>query len=386
MKYRLIWLISAAHLITDINQGAIPALLPFLIASHNLSYAAGAGIVLAANISSTIVQPLFGHAADRFSKPWLMPVGIMLAGLGVSLTGVVPSYHLILISVFVAGLGVAAFHPEAARLVFFAAADKKGAAMSFFGVGGILGFAVGPLLATMVLLQWGIKGTLALLVPVGLMAIVVVFQLPKFSAIQETARGFKAGSGSGPQQGIDEWKAFARLTVVVIGRSIVFFGLNTFIPLYWIHVLNQSKAAGGAALTVMGTAAVFGNLFGGKMADRFDHITVMRIGAAVLIPVLPALIWVENPTGAMLLLIPIGLALSSTYSPTIVMGQRYLPNHVGLSSGITIGVAVTIGGLAAPFLGKVADLHGIRAALALIAFLPVLIALMTLTLRPPKSG
>jgi FSR family fosmidomycin resistance protein-like MFS transporter len=386
MKHRLIWLISAAHLITDINQGAIPALLPFLIASHNLSYAAGAGIVLAANISSTIVQPLFGHAADRFSKPWLMPLGLTFAGLGVALTGIVPTYHLVLLSAFVAGLGVAAFHPEAARLVFFAAGDKKGSAMSFFGVGGILGFAVGPLFATMVLLQWGIKGTLALLVPVGIMAIVVVFKLPKFSAIQGTARGAKAGSGSGPQQGGDEWKAFARLTVVVIGRSIVFFGLNTFIPLYWIHVLDQSKAAGGTALTVMGTAAVFGNLLGGKMADRFDHIKVMLIGATLLIPVLPALIWVENPTAAMLLLIPIGLALSSTYSPTIVMGQRYLPNHVGLSSGITIGVAVTIGGLAAPFLGKVADLHGIRAALALIAFLPVLIALMTLTLRPPKNG
>ncbi len=385
MKYRVIGLLSAAHLITDINQGAIPALLPFLIVSHNLSYAAGAGIVLAANISSTIVQPLFGHAADRFSKPWLMPLGLTVAGLGIALTGIVPTYRLILLVAFVAGLGVAAFHPEAARLVFFAAGDKKASAMSFFGVGGILGYAVGPLFATIVLLQWGIKGTLALLVPVGLMAVIIIFQLPKFSAIQGPGASAKGGSGSDSQPGIDEWKAFARLTVVVIGRSIVFFGLNTFIPLYWINVLNQSKAAGGTALTVMGTAAVFGNLLGGKMADRFDHLKVMLIGATLLIPVLPALIWVENPTAAMLLLIPIGLALSSTFSPTIVMGQRYLPNHVGLSSGITIGVAVTIGGLAAPLLGRIADQHGIRTALTFVAFLPVLIVLMTLTLRRPKN-
>jgi FSR family fosmidomycin resistance protein-like MFS transporter len=385
MKYRLIGLISAAHLITDINQGAIPALLPFLIASHNLSYAAGAGIVLAANISSTIVQPLFGHAADRFSKPWLMPAGLTLAGLGVALTGVVPNYRLILVSAFVGGLGVAAFHPEAARLVFFAAAEKKGSAMSFFGVGGILGFALGPLFATMALLQWGIKGTLALLVPVGLMAVVVVFQLPRFSSIQGAMPGHKSGSGSGSHAGVDEWKAFARLTIIVIGRSIVFFGLNTFIPLYWIHVLNQSKAAGGTALTVMGTSAVFGNLLGGKMADRFDHLKVMLIGAALLVPLLPGLIWVEHSAPAMLLLIPIGLSLSSTYSPTIVLGQRYLPNHVGLSSGITIGVAVTIGGLAAPFLGKIADQHGIRTALMLVAFVPIFITLMTLTLRQPKN-
>jgi FSR family fosmidomycin resistance protein-like MFS transporter len=386
MKYRVIGLLSAAHLTTDINQGAIPALLPFLIARHNLSYEAAAGIVLAANISSTIVQPLFGHAADRFSKPWLMPLGLTLAGLGVAMTGIVPDYHLILLVAFLAGLGVAAFHPEAARLVFFAAGEKKGSAMSLFGVGGVLGFAVGPLFATMVLLQWGIKGTLVLLVPVGLMAIVVVFQLPRLAAIRGKAPSANPGSGSGSQPGVDEWKAFARLTVVVIGRSIVFFGLNTFVPLYWIHVLNQSKAAGGTALTVMGTAAVFGNLLGGKMADRFGHIKVMLAGATLLLPLLPALIWVNHPTYAMLLLIPIGFAFSSTYSPTIVLGQRYLPNHVGLSSGITIGVAVTIGGLAAPFLGKIADQHGIRTALTFVAFLPVLIAGMTLTLRPPKNG
>ena len=80
MNYRIVSLLSLGHLITDINQGAVPVLLPFLIAAHDLSYTAAAGIVFAVNVSSTIVQPLFGHAADRFSKPWLMPLGIILAG------------------------------------------------------------------------------------------------------------------------------------------------------------------------------------------------------------------------------------------------------------------------------------------------------------------
>ena len=88
---------------------------------------------------------------------------------------------------------------------------------------------------------------------------------------------------------------------------------------------------------------------------------------------------------ATVLLVPIGLALSASYSPMVVMGQRYLPNHVGLSSGVTLGVAVAVGGMAAPFLGKIADYHGIWSALAAIAFLPVLAAGVTLTLPHPKS-
>ena len=88
MKYRHIGLLSVGHLVTDINQGALPAMLPFFIAAYDLSYAAAAGIVFAANMTSSIVQPLFGHAADRFSKPWLLSAGLMLAGVGLGLSGV----------------------------------------------------------------------------------------------------------------------------------------------------------------------------------------------------------------------------------------------------------------------------------------------------------
>ena len=78
MKRRFVGLLSLGHLVTDINQGAVPALLPFLIAEQHLSYAAAAGIVFALNFASTLVQPLFGHAADRLSKPWLLPLGILV--------------------------------------------------------------------------------------------------------------------------------------------------------------------------------------------------------------------------------------------------------------------------------------------------------------------
>ena len=96
MKYRSITTLSVAHLITDINQGAVPALLPFLIAAQGLTYTAAATIVFATNISSSLVQPLFGHFSDRISKAWLMPSGILLAGVGLAFTGVAPSYRFLL--------------------------------------------------------------------------------------------------------------------------------------------------------------------------------------------------------------------------------------------------------------------------------------------------
>ena len=184
MKYRPVGILSVGHLATDINQGALPAMLPFFIAEYDLSYAAAGGIVFTANMASSIVQPLFGHAADRSSKPWLLSVGLMLAGMGLALSGIFQGYRCIMLLAIVSGMGIAAYHPEAARLVNFAAGTKKGAAMSLFGVGGTIGFAIGPLIVTMALLQWGLKGTLILIVPVTIMSLVMISQFSMFESLE----------------------------------------------------------------------------------------------------------------------------------------------------------------------------------------------------------
>jgi len=383
MNYRFVGMLSLGHMLTDVNQGAVPALLPFLISEHNLTYAAAAGIVFATNFSSTIVQPLFGHAADRFSKPWLLPLGVLLAGLGIGLTGIVPSYDWILLVSIITGIGVAAYHPEGVRLANLVSGEKKGTAMSLFGVGGTLGFAVGPIFITTALIHLGIHGTLVLLVPVSIMAIILFFNMNAVSAYGSNAAQQKNKSSNQRLQ--DAWAPFARLTLMVITRSILFFGLNTFVPLYWIHVLGQSKAAGATALTIMAGSGVIGNLLGGWLADRFGHRKLLWIGLTALIPLFPALLWAKNVYLATLLLVPIGVSMFGTYSPTIVMAQKYLPNHIGLSAGITIGVAVAIGGIAAPLLGRIADMHGIWTALSTIMFFPVISAGIGFTLPIPKE-
>ncbi|MEW6672791.1 MAG: MFS transporter [Thermodesulfobacteriota bacterium] len=384
MKYKHVALLSIGHLVTDINQGALPALLPFFITGHGLSYTAAAGIVFALNMSSTVIQPLFGHAADRFSKPWLLLAGMLLAGSGLALTGISPNYTWIFILSIVSGVGIAAYHPEAARRVHFSAGDRRGTAMSIFGIGGTLGFAIGPILATSAVLYWGLQGTLILVVPVCVMALVMATQLSKIAGSEDAASHRKAADR--PENLQDAWAPFIRLTLTIIGRAVIFFGLNTFIPLYWIHVLHESKAAGGAALTVFAASGVVGNLLGGNMADRIGQRKVILFGFFGLTAFFPILVWAETAWVALLLLVLIGLTLFGTYSPTIVLGQKYLPNRVGLSSGVTIGIAIAIGGGAAPIIGKIADIYGIRYALASIAVMPVLTTAMALTLPDsPKT-
>lgn len=382
MRYRDVGLLTLAHTATDINQGAIPVLLPFFIAQHNLTYAAAAAIVFTTTLVSTVTQPVFGLVADRLSRPWLMPLGVLLAGLGLSCVGLAPTYAIGLVAIGISGIGVAAFHPEGARLANRFAGENKATAMSIFATGGQLGFAIGPLIATFALLQWGIKGTAFLAVPAIGVTLLVAFVLPGLWKYHN------AGGGKGAQKslGVDYWGAFACLSVLVLFRSIIFYGINTFLPLFWINVLNQSKAAGATALTVFFASGVVGNLLGGKVADRVGFRTAVLVEFALLTVFLPIFAYTPNPSWALFLLVPVGLMIFAPVGPMVVLGQSYLPNRVGLASGVTLGLAFSFGGIITPVFGLIADRHGLQTAITVMAFLPIVCTLLSIVLPKPKAA
>lgn len=375
-------LLTAGHFFTDLSQGAVPALLPFFVAERDFSYAAAAGIVFAATVASSVVQPLFGGLADRLSSPWLLPAGIFCGGLGLAAAGIFTSYALVFLAVALSGIGVAAFHPEAARRVNLAAGEELGTSMGMFAVGGNAGFAVGPLLTTGLLVFLGLKGTLLLLVPAAAMSVLLVVKLPQHPKHQCTEEQRPTVVCVAAR---DAWRPFGLLTAIVVCRSIVFFGLATFLPLYWINVLDQSEAAGGTALSVMVAAGAFGPLLGGRLADRHGHRVVILVGMGVLTPLVISLTAVTSSGLATALLVPIGLALFAPFSVMVVMGQEYLPNRPGLASGVTLGLAVSIGGIATPLFGWLADQNGIQAAFTGLAFLPILATGLALTLPYPRK-
>ncbi|MDR3200933.1 MAG: MFS transporter [Spirochaetales bacterium] len=383
MKKKFLWILSAGHMFTDMNQGALPAILPFLIVAGGLSYSGAAGLTFAIALSSSVIQPLFGIWADKMSKPWLMPVGILMAGGCLSLIGFFPRHYSVMFTAAIfSGIGIAAFHPEAARIANHMAGSKKGGGMSIFSVGGNVGFAIGPALATAAILRFGLPGSVFLAVPAVTMCVILALQSGKMQ--NQIDMGLKENPAAAKEIK-NEWGKFSWLTLAVVARSIVFHSLNTFLPLYWLKVLHQSEAAAGATLTIMFAAGAVSTLIGGHLADRLGANTIVKIGWILLIPLLFLFPKVENPFFATLLLLPIAFGIFTVTTPMIVLGQKYLPGKLGFASGVTLGLGVSIGGIAAPFVGKYADIHGLSAAFGLIAFIPIAGALVALTLRPPEK-
>jgi FSR family fosmidomycin resistance protein-like MFS transporter len=367
--------LSSAHLATDLAQGALPALLPFLIVKFDLSYTMAAALVLAATISSSLVQPAFGFWSDARGALWLLPAGVALAGIGMALAAVAPSYFLVILAVLVSGLGVAAYHPEGSKFASYVSGERRASGMAFFSVGGNVGFALGPVVASGIVLALGLRGGLLLALPGLAVAAVLLSVRPYLEDFAPPADpGRREAAGPGRPDGL------ALLLGVVGLRSVAHMGLFTFVPLYEI-ARGHSEAYGTLLLSLFLLAGAIGTLFGGRFADRFGRRVVL-LGSFVVATPLILLYAVAGGLVGEVALVLSGAAVIGTFGVSLVLSQEYMPGRVGMASGLSIGLAIGLGGVAALTLGAVADAIDLETAVIATAAGPALAFFVTLLLPP----
>lgn len=362
---RLIALLALGHGVIDLNQGALPAVLPFLKASHNLSYAAAATIVLAANVTSSLIQPLFGYLADQTARRWMLPVAVLLTGAGFGLTGLAPGYGALLLLVIAMGLGVAVYHPEGYKTATGVAGDRKATALSWFSLGGNVGVALGPPAITALVTALGLGGTLGLLVPTLVVALLLLAVLPAFSEASAPRAARTAAA-----RGVNMPGAMALLILVVMIRSWTSLGFTTFVPFYYIDHLKADPRLVGPLLFVFLGAGALATVAAGPLADRWGPRPFMKWVFLAAIP-FGALFLETRGVLAFVMLGLFGAVLTSSFTVSVVLGQAYLPRNAGMASGLIVGLAIGTGGLGVTALGWIADRWGLPAALWISALMPL---------------
>ncbi|MFI9103543.1 MFS transporter [Streptomyces fildesensis] len=379
-----ITLLSLGHACVDVYQGAVAALVPFYVSERSYTYAAASGIVLAVSLLSSVVQPLFGALTDKWAMPWLLPVSTLVGGSGVALAGVSGSYALTLAVVALSGIGIAAYHPESARMARTASRGSH-TAMGWFSLGGNLGFATAPLLVAAVVATGGLRASPLLVVPALAGAALCVAALRAVEAVPAVpaAPRVSGTAGGGDRDDRDDWASFMKLTGAIVCRSIVFVGLSAFISLFVRQRTGGGEAAGTAALFVLYLGGAVGTVTGGKLATRHGRLPVVRWSYALTVLAVAGVVLVPGP----LLYVFVALTSAGLYVPFslhVTLAQDYLPRRVGTASGVTLGLAVSIGGVASPLIGAVADATSLRTALAPLIALPALGWFLLRTLNEPE--
>ena len=369
--------LSGAHLLNDLIQSMIPAMYPLLKEAYQLDFAQIGLITLAFQVTSSLLQPLLGFVTDH--KPW--PYA-MVAGMASTLSGLLGlafahNYAMVLVSAAMVGLGSAVFHPEATRMARHAAAGQQGFAQGIFQIGGHAGYAIGPLLAAMIVVPRG-QASLAWMSVVALAAMVLMAWTGARYA--EMRRAQIAAAKAQPVEPVRApprrahgrvLLAMAVLIVLLLSKNAYTAAFTSYYTFYLIERFGVTVQLSQIMLFLYLVVGAFGVIVGGMVGDRIGRHRVIWISILGTLPFALLLPYVDLFWTGVLSVV-ISLIMASAFSSILIYAIDLVPHRVGLVGGLFYGLAFGLGGLAAAALGLLADQIGIIEVFKLCAWLPAL--------------
>jgi len=380
--------LSGAHLLNDLISSMIPAMYPLLKQTYQLGFAQVGLITLAFQVTSSLLQPLLGFVTDQ--KPW--PYA-MVAGMGATLSGVVGlatagNYAMVLMSVAMVGLGSAVFHPEATRMARHAAAGQQGFAQGVFQIGGHAGYALGPLLAAMIVVPRG-QTSIGWVSVVALAAMVLMAwtgaRYAEMRRSQVAATKLRAAATAEPM--LRSGHVLAAMTILIVllfSKNAYTAAFTSYYTFYLIERFGVTLQVSQIMLFLYLVVGALGVIVGGMIGDRFGRQPVIWMSILGTLPFALALPF-ANLFWTGVLSVLISLIMSSAFASILIYAIDLVPHRVGLVGGLFYGLSFGLGGLAAAALGLLADHIGIVMVFKLCAGLPAL-GLLTFLLPQGHHG
>lgn len=379
--YRILLIISFAHLLNDTVQSLVPAMFPILRSSIGLSYTEIGIIAFALNLTASIIQPIVGSYTDKHPLPYALPIGLIFTLIGIFGLAFSSSFVLLVLSVSLIGFGSATFHPESSRVAYMAAGKRRGFAQSIYQVGGNTGQALAPAITALILVPYGQKGAVWFTL-ITAFAIVLLFYIARWYKEQITIRN-RNKREAGTQRNNHLYRKKVMFAIVVLiffvfARTWFHSGITNFYTFYAIEKYGATIQEAQVYLFIFLFAGALGTFLGGPIADRFGKKLVIASSMLLAFPLTLLLPfvgkWLAYP-----LITMIGFIALSSFSVSVVYAQQLMPGKIGMVSGLVIGLGFGMGAIGSIVFGSIADYIGITKTMYIIAALPI-IGIVTLLL------
>jgi FSR family fosmidomycin resistance protein-like MFS transporter len=334
------------HFLNDGAANYLPGILPAILIGLKLDVSL-AGVVMTALIFGQALQPVTGWLADRFGGRRFIAMGLLGTTFGAALLPLLPQAWLLWPVLLIMGSCNAVFHPQAMAGARQVAGDQQGLAMSIYLVGGEIGRGIWPLLASLIVVHFGLKW-------IGLLAVPALLTLP---VLWETLPVQPRRQQQ--HQPIDWRRHLVPVAVLVLFcflRALCIFGLTTFLPIYW-HQQGGSLVEGASTITVMLIVGVVGNVGGGHLADRIGRRPVLVLSSLVSCLLLVVFLLTSGEVRWLLLGL-LGVALFASLPLGILIAQDMFPENRSFGSGVALGFCNGTAALALSGLGVLASVAG----------------------------
>lgn len=381
---QIVGAVAAAHLLNDLIQATLPAIYPMLKAKYHLSFGQIGVLAMIYQITASLLQPFVGIYTDKRPMPYLLPFGMFTTLLGVAGIALAGSYEALILASAVIGMGSATFHPEASRVARMASGGRFGTAQSCFQVGGNSGSAIGPLVASAIILPFG-QSAFGWLAIAAIAAIWTLFFVTRWRLHHPQAQVSKGASDHGiPLSRATIIRALIVIAMLMFAKFIYISSITNYFTFYLIERFGLTARESQFYLFCFLGSVAAGTFFGGPVGDKIGRkavIWVSFLGVAPFALLMPhaTLFWTA------ILSIIIGLVLSSAFAALVVYAQEIVPGRVGMVSGMMFGLMFGISGIGAAGMGELADSYGITWVFGMTAYLPLLGFATALLPKAPKT-
>lgn len=370
--YSILFAISFAHLLNDLIQAIIPSVYPILKEKYKLSFSQIGLITFAFQFSASIFQPLVGYYTDKHPKPFSQVYGMLFSLAGIVSLSFADNFYWILLSVVFIGTGSSIFHPESARISNLASGGKRGLAQSIFQVGGNFGTALGPLLVALIVVPHGQRHILWFIIA-AMIGLAIISKIAFWYRDHLVYRKNKVQPFINLHN-LHKRKvqvSIAILLIVIFSKFFYSASLSSYYTFYIIDKFHLSIKEAQFHMFIYLIAYAVGTILGGPLGDKIGRKYVIWLsvfGAAPFALLLPYvnLFWTD------VLMVVIGIIISSAFPAILVYAQELLPKKLGMVSGLFYGFAFGMGALGSALLGNLADATSIQYVYNVCSFLPLI--------------
>ena len=367
-------MVSLGHLLNDMFQAVIPAIYPMVKETLGLSFTQIGAITLTNQVTSSLLQPVVGYFSDKHPRPYGLVVGMCFTMTGLLLLSMANSFPLMLLSVAFVGVGSSVLHPESSKVARLASGGAKGMAQSIFQIGGNIGRAFGPVAVALVVVPHGQGGIRWF----ALLAVIAAWVLSRIGRWYKKQIALHGRSKSKFDMENESHLSRRQITIALLVLLMLMFSkdfytanIQNYLTFYMIDKFGLSITASQYVLFAFLVSTAVGLLIGGEVGDRYGRkyvIWVSILGSSPFALLLPYC----NLTWTIVLVILVGMVMSSAMSAILVYGTELLPGNVGMISGAFFGLSFGLGGIGSAIFGWLADISGIQYVFQLTAFLPLL--------------
>ena len=370
--------LTLVHFTGDLYASFINPLLPVFADTFSLSLAQ-IGLLAGVNrFFMFVVQPVAGYFADHYRTRFFILGGPLLTMLFVPLVGFAPSFFILSLIIAVGSIGQSMFHPPVAGMISTYSGRNFSFSMSIFNVGGTFAFAVGPILITSIVRAYGLKAG-AFSIAIGLPLMVYLFKavpLPKGENL--VSRGF---TGSIREALGDAWKAVIMVWAIMVLRAFISQAWITFTPMLYARE-GASLTSIGGVVSLFTLAGALSGLVAGHLADRIGYKPIFYVShlftaPIILLSVFSKGMWIYPSAFAA------GFVALATLPLGVSLGQELAPKGKSMVSSLMMGLALGVGGMMSPLVGKLADLYTIRTVLCWLSIVPLVTTVLVFWL--PKK-